>query len=203
MPIRKPLVLMILDGWGYQEKRQHNAIAAATTPHWDEWWQNRPHLLLEASGEAVGLPAGQMGNSEVGHMHLGAGRVIHQDFTRINEAIASGEFANNPVLIDLIDEMKTAGKTIHVMGLLSSGGVHSHENHLFAFLALCAARQFTQVCIHAFLDGRDTPPQSALHSIEALNRQLARFPVGRLCSITFNTRPEDTADAAARWLQAN
>lgn len=184
MHISKPLVLMILDGWGYQESSLYNAIAAAKTPQWDEWWQTRPHMLLEASGHEVGLPDEQMGNSEVGHMHLGAGRVIPQDFTQINEAISNGDFAKNTVLINLIDDLKVRSKRLHVMGLLSTGGVHSHENHLFAFLELCAKQQFTQVCLHLFLDGRDTPPQSALSSIAALNCQLERYPVAKICSLS-------------------
>ncbi|KTD17341.1 2,3-bisphosphoglycerate-independent phosphoglycerate mutase [Legionella jordanis] len=179
-----PLVLVILDGWGYREERANNAIASANTPQWDEWWSSCPHILLDASGHQVGLPDKQMGNSEVGHMHIGAGRVIPQDFTRINEAIASGEFANNPVFLELIQDMKQQGKNLHVMGLLSSGGVHSHENHLFAFLALCHELEFNQVCLHLFLDGRDTPPQSALGSIALLKQVLEKHPIAQICSIT-------------------
>ncbi|CDZ76771.1 2,3-bisphosphoglycerate-independent phosphoglycerate mutase [Legionella massiliensis] len=178
-----PLVLMILDGWGYSSNQEYNAIKAAKTPQWDEWWLSRPHILLDASGHQVGLPDEQMGNSEVGHMHIGAGRVINQDFTCINKAIANGEFAKNPVFISLINELKESGKTLHVMGLLSPGGVHSHENHLFAFLAFCAEHHFNQVSLHLFLDGRDTPPQSALESIEKLNQQLKQYPVATIRSI--------------------
>lgn len=180
----KPLVLMILDGWGYQESTAHNAIAAAKTPQWDEWWQTRPHILLDASGHQVGLPDEQMGNSEVGHMHIGAGRIIYQDFTRINDAISRGEFAKNPVLTNLIEDMQKKNKTVHVMGLLSPGGVHSHENHLFAFLALCHHLRFSNVCLHLFLDGRDTPPQSALQSLDRLNQHLERYPVATIGSIS-------------------
>ncbi|MFW2572077.1 2,3-bisphosphoglycerate-independent phosphoglycerate mutase, partial [Legionella sp. 29fVS95] len=180
----KPLVLMILDGWGYQENTAHNAIAAAKTPQWDEWWQTRPHILLDASGHQVGLPDEQMGNSEVGHMHIGAGRIIYQDFTRINDAISRGEFAKNPVLTHLIEDMQKKNKTVHVMGLLSPGGVHSHENHLFAFLALCHHLRFSNVCLHLFLDGRDTPPQSALQSLDRLNQHLERYPVATIGSIS-------------------
>ena len=139
---KTPLVLMILDGWGYREETEHNAIAAANTPQWDSWWKTRPHILLEASGLPVGLPDTQMGNSVVGHMHIGAGRIIPQDYTRINAAISDGSYAKNQVFIDTIEDLKHRGKALHVMGLLSSGGVHSHENHLFAFLSLCAQRQF-------------------------------------------------------------
>lgn len=184
MPKNVPLVLMILDGWGYRKENEHNAISAAHTPQWDEWWITRPHILLSASGQQVGLPDEQMGNSEVGHMHIGAGRIINQDFTRINEAITQGEFDQNPVLIQMIEDMKTSGKTLHVMGLLSPGGVHSHENHLFAFLALCAKHAFNRVSLHLFLDGRDTPPKSALESFVRLEKQLALYPVASVKSIT-------------------
>ncbi len=183
MPKNLPLVLVILDGWGYSKDSKHNAIAAAHTPQWDEWWQTRPHILLEAAGQQVGLPDLQMGNSEVGHMHIGAGRIVNQDFTRINQAISNGEFVRNPVFINLIEELKAQGKTLHIMGLLSEGGVHSHERHLFAFLKLCASLKFDKISLHLFLDGRDTPPQSALDSIERLNEQLKLYPVAQIQSI--------------------
>lgn len=184
MPNKTPLVLLILDGWGYSDKAQHNAIAQAHTPQWDEWWQTCPHTLLQASGFPVGLPEGQMGNSEVGHMHIGAGRVIQQDFTRINEAIEHGGFAANPVFDNTVSTLKKSKKSLHIMGLLSPGGVHSHEQHLFALLALCDQKQFYDVHLHLFLDGRDTPPQSAIQSIERLNETLSQHPVGAIRSIT-------------------
>lgn len=184
MQKKAPLLLMILDGWGYNKNNKHNAIAQAHTPQWDEWWQKRPHILVEASGLPVGLPDAQMGNSEVGHMHIGAGRVIQQDFTRINQSIANGEFFKNPLFLELISKLKKTGKSLHVMGLFSPGGVHSHEQHLFALLALCAQHQFHSVCLHLFLDGRDTPPQSALHSLERLHTELKEYPVAKICSIT-------------------
>jgi 2,3-bisphosphoglycerate-independent phosphoglycerate mutase len=167
-----PLVLMILDGWGYSETNKHNAIAQAHTPQWDEWWHNNQHILLEASGLPVGLPDNQMGNSEVGHMHIGAGRIIRQDFTRINHAIDTGEFAKNPQLDTVLTTLQKTGNTLHIMGLLSPGGVHSHEEHLFNLLTLCQHKQFHSLQLHLFLDGRDTPPQSALHSLERLNKVL-------------------------------
>ncbi len=184
MPALKPLVFIILDGWGYREEKKHNAIAAALKPQWDKWWQTEPHILLEASGRCVGLPHEQMGNSEVGHMHMGAGRVISQDFTRINEDLETGKFHQNPVFINLIGDLKKTGKTLHVMGLLSSGGVHSHENHLYAFLALCHSQHFYKVNLHLFLDGRDSPPQAALQSIDRLNQVLQQHPVGKIASIS-------------------
>lgn len=184
MQKKTPLLLMILDGWGYNKQNKHNAIAQANTPQWDEWWRTCPHILLNASGLPVGLPDEQMGNSEVGHMHIGAGRVIQQDFTRINQSIKLGEFNKNPVFHDVINLLQKTHKSLHVMGLLSPGGVHSHEQHLFALLALCAQQQFNSVYLHLFLDGRDTPPQSALHSIERLNMELKKHPVAAVCSIT-------------------
>lgn len=184
MPKKAPLLLMILDGWGYNKNNKYNAIAQAKTPQWDEWWHTRPHILVNASGLPVGLPDEQMGNSEVGHMHIGAGRIIQQDFTRINQSIQEGTFAKNPVFLKIIQQLKQTRKTLHVMGLCSSGGVHSHEQHLFAFLALCAQHHFHSVCLHLFLDGRDTPPQSALQSIERLNAALKEYPVATIGSIS-------------------
>lgn len=180
MPDRRPLVLVILDGWGYREENEYNAIAQANTPQWDSWWDSCPHILLEASGKSVGLPDMQMGNSEVGHMHIGAGRVIQQDLTRINDSISSGEFTSNPVLQNVIDDIKTHQKTLHIMGLLSSGGVHSHEDHLLALIKKCSSENVSNLCLHLFLDGRDTPPQSALDSIKMLNQ----YPEVKICSIT-------------------
>ncbi|KTD35625.1 phosphoglyceromutase [Legionella moravica] len=179
-----PLVLMILDGWGYNASDKHNAIASAHTPQWDKWWQNCPHILLQASGEPVGLPDKQMGNSEVGHMHIGSGRVIQQDFTRINKAIQQGEFADNPVFNQAIEILGQTGKSLHIMGLFSPGGVHSHECHLFALLNLCHEKQFSSVYLHLFLDGRDTPPQSALDSLHRLNKELETHPGITISSIT-------------------
>ncbi len=171
---KNPLVLMILDGWGYSEKTEHNAIAAAHTPQWDTWWQTRPHTLLDASGQAVGLPDLQMGNSEVGHMHIGAGRVIPQDFMRINLAIETGTYYKNPIFLQTLADMQNTHHSIHLMGLLSPGGVHSHEQHVFAFLDLCQQHHFSNIYLHLFLDGRDTPPQSALMSIDKLRPWLEK-----------------------------
>lgn len=179
-----PLVFMILDGFGYSENTAHNAIAKASTPQWDQWWKNEPHTLLEASGKPVGLPNQQMGNSEVGHMHIGAGRMISQDFTRINQAIASGEFNTNPLFIQTLNQLKQTQNTLHIMGLLSPGGVHSHEDHLFAFLDVCRQQNFENIALHLFLDGRDTPPQSALKSIQHLEQKLTDTQNIRICSIT-------------------
>lgn len=184
MKKKSPVVLIILDGWGYNEKKQHNAIASAHTPQWDQWWAHCPHMLLQASGLSVGLPDKQMGNSEVGHMHIGAGRVIQQDFTRINQALERGELLTNPHLATLLSELKSTGKSLHIMGLLSPGGVHSHEQHLFSLLALCHSKGFFSVKLHLFLDGRDTPPQSALESLERLDEVLQLYPVGKIVSLS-------------------
>lgn len=180
---QKPLVLIILDGWGYRESAAHNAIAHAKTPQWHHWWHTHPHMILDASGHAVGLPDAQMGNSEVGHMHMGAGRVILQDLTRINQAIENGQFKNNPVFHHIIERLKKTNHTLHIMGLLSTGGVHSHEEHLFAFLKQCDEQNFHNIALHLFLDGRDTPPQSALESIQRLEQVLTQHPVGQIASI--------------------
>lgn len=177
------VVLLILDGWGFRDQNKYNAIANAQIPQWQNWWASRPHRLLDASGLAVGLPAGQMGNSEVGHMHIAAGRTILQDLTYINRAIESGEFANNAAFLQTIHAAKKHNKAIHVMGLLSDGGVHSHENHLFEFLACCQSHSCPNVYLHLFLDGRDTPPQSARHYLQHLQSHLANTSI-RICTLS-------------------
>lgn len=165
---KKTCALIILDGWGYREDAEFNAILTAKTPHWHFLWQNYPHALIDGSGLAVGLPEGQMGNSEVGHLHMGAGRRVYQDLTRIDQSIQSGDFFKNPTLIKAFETAEQTNGAIHVMGLLSEGGVHSHENHLYALLKLAEQRQFQKLFVHAFLDGRDTPPKSAASSLKYL-----------------------------------
>jgi 2,3-bisphosphoglycerate-independent phosphoglycerate mutase len=184
MPNNHPVVLLILDGWGYSIDSTHNAITQAYTPQWDRWWNEQVHTLLEASGKEVGLPDQQMGNSEVGHMHIGAGRVIPQDFTRINESIASGTFFKNPVFTNCAQDLKNSGKALHIMGLLSPGGVHSHEKHLFALLNLFTSFSITPIYLHLFLDGRDTPPKSALQSLNQLQEHIKDYPSVHIASIT-------------------
>ena len=174
--VKSATALVVLDGWGIAPASADNAIHAAATPHWDRLWRSAASTELDASGHSVGLPRGQMGNSEVGHMNLGAGRVVHQDLTRIDQAIACGEFDGNPVLNEAI--AASADGCLHVLGLLSPGGVHSHEDQILAFLAL-ARRRSARLRLHAFLDGRDTPPRSALGS---LRRVETRFP-GVLASL--------------------
>ncbi len=164
----KPVVLLILDGWGYREDPVDNALALADLPNWTRLWAQRPHTLIHTEGRHVGLPDGQMGNSEVGHMNLGAGRIVYQDLTRIDAAIEDGSFFANAELRAACAAAKAPGRTLHVMGLLSPGGVHSHEHHIFAMLDLAAREGVARVAVHAFLDGRDTPPRSAEASLRAL-----------------------------------
>lgn len=179
---KKTVGLVILDGFGYSETSQSNAIAEANTPTWDRLWASYPHALVHTSGRAVGLPDGQMGNSEVGHMNLGAGRVVYQNFTRITKDIADGQFQHNPVLCAAVDAAKAAGGRVHVMGLLSPGGVHSHEDHLKAAVSLAAERG-VDVCVHAFLDGRDMPPRSAEASLKGMQMHCKQLGVTGLVSM--------------------
>ncbi|NQX90153.1 MAG: 2,3-bisphosphoglycerate-independent phosphoglycerate mutase [Halioglobus sp.] len=179
----KPTVLIVLDGWGYREDTRDNAIANANTPVWDRLWAEAPHTLISASGTDVGLPKGQMGNSEVGHMSLGAGRVVHQSISRIDHAISDGSFRDNAAYADAIDKAIAAGGAVHVFGLLSEGGVHSHEKHLFAAIRLASDRGADRVYLHAFLDGRDTPPRSAAQSLTRADTLFAELGCGRTASI--------------------
>lgn len=180
---KTPTVLIILDGWGYREDSRDNAIAHANTPVWDRLWAEAPHTLVSGSGLDVGLPAGQMGNSEVGHMSLGSGRVIYQSITRIDQAIADGSFNDNPVYNGAIDRAVMGGGAVHILGLLSQGGVHSHEEQLFAAIRLAAARGARRIYLHAFLDGRDTPPRSAAASLARADALFAELGHGRTGSI--------------------
>ncbi|MEC7644352.1 2,3-bisphosphoglycerate-independent phosphoglycerate mutase [Idiomarina sp.] len=181
---KKPLVLMILDGWGYRDSAPDNAITAANTPVMDRLWNDYPHCLVDGSGGAVGLPDGQMGNSEVGHVNLGAGRVVYQDFTRISQSIKTGEFFDNPVLTENVEQAITKNRAVHIMGLLSAGGVHSHEEHLMAMVELAHKKGAQQIYVHGFLDGRDTPPKSARPSIEKFEALFERLGVGRFASLS-------------------
>ena len=180
---KHPVVLIILDGWGHRQATDDNAIAGAESPNWDRLWREAPHTLISGSGLDVGLPEGQMGNSEVGHMSLGSGRVVYQNITRIDQAINDGSFNDNPVYTTAIDAAVSRGGAVHVMGLLSRGGVHSHEEHLFAALRLAAARGAQQVYLHAFLDGRDTPPRSALASLQRADAVCEEIGCGRIASL--------------------
>src|SRR6185295_13565804 len=164
-PDVRPVVLLILDGFGSREPAPDNAISNARMPSYRALLAASPHTTIDASEKPVGLPSGQMGNSEVGHLNIGAGRVVYQDFTRIDHAIETGEFAANPVLAAALATAKSNGSALHVLGLLSPGGVHSHERQIAALVAMASAAGVTQILVHAFLDGRDTPPRSAAASL--------------------------------------
>ena len=180
----KPVVLLILDGWGHREDPADNALAQAELPNWRRLLATCPHTLVHTEGRHVGLPDGQMGNSEVGHMNLGAGRIVYQDLTRIDAAIEDGSFFDNAELRAACEAAKTAGGTLHVMGLLSPGGVHSHETHIFAMLELAARLQVPRVAVHAFLDGRDMPPRSAEPSLAALQDKCDALGNARIASVS-------------------
>lgn len=174
----KPVLLLILDGWGHREERADNAIALADTPNWDRLLAQCPHSLIHTEGRFVGLPDGQMGNSEVGHMNIGAGRIVYQDLTRIDAAIEDGSFFANRELL-----AACAAPRLHLLGLLSPGGVHSHETHLFAMLEMAAREGVPEVFVHAFLDGRDTPPRSATDSIARLQAHCQALGNARIASL--------------------
>lgn len=178
----RPVLLCVLDGFGYRQDAPDNAISVANLPTWRKLWAENPHALIEASGEDVGLPAGQMGNSEVGHMNLGAGRVVYQDLPLIDRSIASGELASNKELTAYISKLKASGGTCHLMGLASPGGVHSHQRHLLALAGLVAAAG-VPVAVHAFLDGRDVPPQSAAEQIGQIEDGLAAIQGATLATL--------------------
>lgn len=178
-----PVLLLILDGFGYREDPDFNAIAQARKPHWDALWQSCPHTLINASEMSVGLPHDQMGNSEVGHLNIGAGRVVYQELTRVDVAIQNGSFYNNPALTDAIEQVKQHNKALHILGLLSPGGVHSHEDHIFAMLDMAARAGVRQVYVHAFLDGRDTPPRSAAASLDRLQAKCAAAGNARIAGV--------------------
>jgi 2,3-bisphosphoglycerate-independent phosphoglycerate mutase len=179
-----PVLLLILDGFGYSEESDSNAIFAARKPNWDALWRDYPHTLINASEKHVGLPSQQMGNSEVGHLNIGAGRVVYQDLSRVDVAIEDGSFFANPALLGAIDTAKQNNSALHIMGLLSSGGVHSHENHIYAMLEMAAKNGLKKVYLHAFLDGRDTPPKSAAQSLSALQDKCTALGVGKIASVT-------------------
>ncbi len=179
----KPVLLLILDGFGYREATDFNAIAQAHKPNWDRLWQECPHTFIHASEAAVGLPRGQMGNSEVGHLNIGAGRVVYQEYTRIDRAIQLGHFRENPALLDTLDKVKTAASTLHIFGLLSDGGVHSHENHIHAMVDMAVEHGLERICVHAFLDGRDTPPRSAETYLRCLQDKADALHGVRIASI--------------------
>lgn len=183
MPNKKSMVLIILDGWGYSEKTESNAIFHANTPVLDDLKKRFPNMLIGTSGMAVGLPEGQMGNSEVGHVNLGAGRIVYQDFTRITKSIDDGEFQQTPALCNAVDAAVKNQKAVHIFGLMSPGGVHSHEDHIFSMIELAKDRGAQKVYLHAFLDGRDTPPRSAEASLQKAEDKFKQLGCGQVASI--------------------
>lgn len=198
-----PVVLVVLDGWGYRETREGNAIALASTPTWDRLWARMPRTLLQASGLAVGLPEGQMGNSEVGHLNLGAGRVVMQDLVRITAAIEDGSFFANPAFRDACSAVRKGGGTLHLMGLIGDGGVHAIDTHLLALIDLAEREHVDRVAIHALLDGRDTMPRSALGSMEELlTRARGRAMIASIGGRYFGMDRDRRWDRTARWYRA-
>ena len=175
MSVPKPLILCILDGWGRREEKKYNAIETANTVTWHKMWDECPHTLLHTSGLAVGLPDGQMGNSEVGHTNIGAGRVVMQDLPKISLALQNGTFANQPAFVDFVQAMKKTGGTCHVLGMLSDGGVHSHQDHIIGVVRLLCEHGL-KVALHIFLDGRDTPPDSGLGYVLRFQEKLSKYP---------------------------
>ncbi|MGH9328467.1 MAG: 2,3-bisphosphoglycerate-independent phosphoglycerate mutase [Terriglobia bacterium] len=182
MSIARPLVLTILDGWGYRAEREANAIALASTPNYARLIREYPWTLLSSSGERVGLPDGLMGNSEVGHLNIGAGRVVFQDITRIDASIERGDFFKKPLLLELMKRGRESH--LHLLGLLSDGGVHSHQEHLYALLRMVKENGVSNVFVHAFLDGRDTPPTRGAEYLTALQEKMKEFGVGKVSTVT-------------------
>lgn len=176
----RPLILIILDGWGYAENIEYNAILSAQKPVWERLWEDCPHTLIRASGIDVGLPDEQMGNSEVGHMNIGSGRVVDQEFTRISKAIADGSFFRNDTLNKAFKQAAESGHAVHLLGLLSPGGVHGHEDHIMAMMDLAISCGAERIYLHAFLDGRDTPPKSAAESIHRMHLKMQELGAGRI-----------------------
>jgi 2,3-bisphosphoglycerate-independent phosphoglycerate mutase len=185
VPVRsKPIVLTILDGWGYRQQIENNAIALARKPTYDKLLAEYPNTLLHASDHFVGLPDGQMGNSEVGHLNIGAGRVVRMDITRIDALIASGEFFSHPVIVNSLKRAAEGGRQLHLFGLLSDGGVHSHQNHLYALLKAAKEQEVERVFVHAFMDGRDTMPTSGVDYLAALEQKMREYEVGKIASVS-------------------
>ncbi|WP_456277729.1 2,3-bisphosphoglycerate-independent phosphoglycerate mutase [Bacillus sp. AK128] len=180
----KPVALIILDGFALRDEVKGNAVAQAKKPNFDHLWNNYPHQMLTASGEAVGLPEGQMGNSEVGHLNIGAGRVVYQSLTRVNVAIREGHFERNETFIEAMNHVKQKGTNLHIFGLLSDGGIHSHIHHLYALLKIAKSEGITNVYIHGFLDGRDVGPQTAKRYIGELEAQMEELGVGEIATLS-------------------
>ena len=195
-------LLLILDGWGYSQNSENNAIAMANTPNWNHLIDTYPNTLIGTSGKSVGLPEGQMGNSEVGHLTIGAGRIVEQDFTRIGNDIKSGAFFSNKNLCKALDSAKANNKAVHILGLLSDGGVHSHQDHIYAALELAKQKGCKEVYFHVFTDGRDTPPNSASKFIELLELKISELNVGKIVSVVGRFYAMDRDNRWERVLKA-
>ena len=182
--MKKPLALIIMDGFGLRKETEGNAIAAAKHPNLDRLWATCPHTRIGASGMDVGLPDGQMGNSEVGHTNMGAGRIVYQELTRITKSIEEGEYLSNPVLLHAMENAKKPGAALHLMGLLSDGGVHSHIRHLFGLIEMAKKMGVEKVYVHCFMDGRDVPPTSGAEYIEELQKELEKTGVGKIATVS-------------------
>src|ERR671922_1881315 len=180
----KPLVLIILDGWGYSPKTEANAIALAHKPTFDRLLREYPNTLIHTSGKYVGLPNGQMGNSEVGHLNIGAGRIVHMDITRIDLMIENGEFFSHPTLLGAMKHARTGGRRLHLFGLVSDGGVHSQQTHLYALLRMAQQNGVDRVFVHAFMDGRDTLPTSGAGYLEQLQQKMRELGTGHVASVS-------------------
>src|SRR5579864_5124279 len=178
----KPIVLTVLDGWGYRAETRGNAIALARKPNYDALLKKFPSTLIHTSGPYVGLPDGQMGNSEVGHMNMGAGRIVQMDITRIDAMIASGDFAKQPLLAEAMERGRA--RQLHLLGLVSDGGVHSHMNHLFALLRMAREKNVERVFVHAFTDGRDTPPESGIDFLRQLEQKMRELGCGQIATVS-------------------
>mgnify|MGYP000093601375 CR=1 FL=1 len=192
----KPVALVIMDGYGIAPRKDGDATRAANTPYIDELFRNNPTSQLGASGKSVGLPEGQMGNSEVGHLNLGSGRIIYQDYTRINKALEDDELISNSKIKESFDHVKSNNSALHLMGLVSDGGVHSHIRHLFGLLEAAKRSEIEDVYIHAILDGRDTPPQSAINYLEELENKIAEIGIGEIATVSGRYY---TMDRDKRW----
>src|SRR3954449_1605178 len=184
MPRPKPLILIILDGWGYRAETKANAIALARKPTYDRLLREYPNTLIHTSGPFVGLPQGQMGNSEVGHLNIGAGRIVHMDITRIDLMVQNGEFFQHPVLLSAMKNARTGGRQLHLFGLLSDGGVHSQQAHLYALLKMAKQNGVDRVFVHAFMDGRDTLPTNGAGYLQQLHQKMREYNTGKVASVS-------------------
>src|SRR6201993_1456214 len=180
----KPLVLVILDGWGFRSETKANAIALAHKPTYDRLLSEYPNTIIHTSGKYVGLPDGQMGNSEVGHLNIGAGRIVHMDITRIDLMIQNGEFFSHPVLLGTMKHARSGGRRLHIFGLVSDGGVHSHITHLYALLKMAKQQSVDRMFVHAFMDGRDTLPTSGAGYLEQLQQRMREYNTGKIASVS-------------------